>query len=204
MPFTNPLVIALTLAAVLVAATCHEFAHALVADRLGDPTARNLGRLSLNPLVHLDLLGTLFFVLFGFGWARPVPVNPRNFESPRQGMLQVAVAGPLANVTVALLVGVIIKSQAPDRGGLGFEFASLVVWINVILAVFNLIPIPPLDGSRILESLLPPEQAFAFSRLQPYGTVLLLLLLYTGAVNQVLMPAARWLYALSAGGGPVL
>ncbi len=124
MPSTNPLVITLTLAAVLVAATCHEFAHAFVADRLGDPTARDLGRLSLNPLVHLDLLGTLFFVLFGFGWARPVPVNPRNFQSPRQGMLQVAVAGPLANVTVAFLVGVLVKSQAPDGGLLGFEFAQ--------------------------------------------------------------------------------
>jgi Zn-dependent protease len=200
----DPASIVLTLAAVIVAATCHEFAHALVADRLGDPTARNLGRLSLNPLVHLDLLGTLFFVIFGFGWARPVPVNPRNFRSPRQGMLQVALAGPLANVTVAVVLGTLIRAQGnPVGSGIG-EFGALVVWINVILAVFNLIPIPPLDGSRILESLLPPREAFTFSRLQPYGTLLLLLLLYTGFVGHVLGPAARWLYAVAMGGLPLL
>ncbi len=193
----TPLAVALTLAAVLVATTCHEFAHALVADRLGDPTPRNLGRLSLNPLVHLDLLGTLFFVLFGFGWARPVPVNPRNFHDPRQGMLQVALAGPLANVTVAFLLGALVKLGGDPAGALAGGFVSLVIWVNVILAIFNLIPIPPLDGSRILESLLPGPQAYAFARLQPYGTLLLLALLYTGAVGRVMLPAARWLYLLA-------
>ncbi|SRR5579884_189832 len=197
----TPLSIALTLAAVLVATTCHEFAHAFVADRLGDPTPRALGRLSLNPVVHLDLWGTLFFVLFGFGWARPVPINPQNFPEPRQGMLQVALAGPLANVTVAFLLGLLMKAEGRPPSPLG-ELVSLVIWINVILAVFNLIPIPPLDGSRIVESLLPRAHAFAFSRLQPYGTVLLLVLLYTGTVGRVMLPAARWLYLLSTGGMP--
>ena len=103
------------LPAVVVATTFHEYAHALVADRLGDPTPRRLGRLSLNPLVHLDVLGTLFFVLFRFGWAKPVPVDPRNFANPRQGMLQVALAGPLANITLAFAVGLLLKSQrVPD------------------------------------------------------------------------------------------
>jgi Zn-dependent protease len=197
---SNPLSIGLTLAAVLVATTCHEFAHAFVADRLGDPTARHLGRLSLNPLVHLDLLGTLFFVLFGFGWAKPVPVNARNFADPRRDMLQVALAGPLANVTVAFLLGTVVKAWIQPSGTLLGELISLVVWINVILAVFNLIPIPPLDGSRIVESLLPGPQASAFSRLQPYGMLLLLGLLYTGIVSRVMLPAARWLYGLSTGG----
>jgi len=192
--------IALTLAAVLVATTCHEFAHALVADRLGDPTPRSLGRLSLNPLVHLDLFGTLFFVLFGFGWARPVPVNPRNFQNPRQGMLQVALAGPLANVTVAFLVGAVLKTGGQPGGVLFGEFLTLVVWINIILAVFNLIPVPPLDGSRIVESLLPDPQAAAYARLQPYGMILLLLLLYTGIVGRVMLPAARWLFTAMSGG----
>ncbi len=196
----DPLSIALTLAAVLVATTCHEFAHALVADRLGDPTARSLGRLSLNPLVHLDLLGTLFFVLFGFGWARPVPVNPRNFTDPRQGMLQVALAGPLANITVAFLLGAVMKAGGATAGTLFGVIMSQVVWINVILALFNLIPIPPLDGSRIVESLLPGPQAFAFARLQQYGTFLLLALLYTGVVGRVMLPAARWLYVTTTGG----
>jgi Zn-dependent protease len=192
-------VLLLLLPAVLVAVTIHEFAHALVADRLGDPTPRQLGRLTLNPLAHLDILGTLFFILFSFGWARPVPVNPRNFAHPRQGMLQVAAAGPLANVTVAFVVGLLIKTQdlsAPWAG-----FASMVVLINIVLAVFNLIPIPPLDGSRILESLLPPEQAAAYARIQPYGTLVIFALLYTRVVARIMLPAVEWLYGLSTGTG---
>ena len=188
------------LPAVLLAVTVHEFAHAFVADRLGDPTPRQLGRLTLNPLAHLDVLGTLFFVLFFFGWARPVPVNPRNFANPRQGMLQVALAGPLANVTVAFAVGLVLKTQGLP-GPLWGELAAMVVGINVVLAVFNLIPIPPLDGSRILEGLLPAEQAIAYRRIQPYGTIIILVLLYTGVIRQVLMPAVRWLYGLATGTG---
>lgn len=195
----DPLTLAITLAAVIVAATVHEFAHALVADRLGDPTARNVGRLSLNPLVHLDLLGTLFFVVFGFGWARPVPVNPRNFEDPRRGMLQVALAGPLANVTLAFLAGALVKVPGLPSDPLAAAALSTLIWINVILALFNLIPIPPLDGSRILEALLVGRQALAYHRLQPYGTFLLLVLLYTGIVGRVMLPAARWLYHASTG-----
>jgi Zn-dependent protease len=202
--FGDPLGIAITLAAVLVAATFHEFAHALVADRLGDPTPRTLGRLSLNPLVHLDLLGTLFFVVFGFGWARPVPVNPRHFADPRRGMLQVALAGPLANITLAFVVGALLKVPDLPGGPLAVEVLSALIWINVILALFNLIPIPPLDGSRILESLLVGRQALTYSRLQPYGTLLLLGLLYTGVVGRIMLPAARWLYHASTGGLPGL
>ena len=198
--FRDPLAIALTLAAVLVAATFHEFAHALVADRLGDPTARSLGRLSLNPLVHLDLLGTIFFVAFGFGWARPVPVNPRYFADPRRGMLQVALAGPLANVTVAFVVGALLKVANLPGGPLVTEALSTLILINVILAIFNLIPIPPLDGSRIIESLLVGRQAVAYARLQPYGTLLLLLLLYTRVVGRVMTPAVLWLYHAATGG----
>lgn len=197
----------LTLAAVLVATTCHEFAHALVADRLGDPTPRALGRLTLNPLVHLDLLGTLSFVLFGFGWARPVPVNSRNFQDPRQGTLQVALAGPLANVTVAFVVGAVmqipwgpVKNPLWVVSGVGM-FVFLVVWINVILAIFNLIPIPPLDGSRVVESLLPAPQAIAFSRLQPYGIIVLFVLLSSRDVRHVLGLAAGWLFRASTGLG---
>jgi Zn-dependent protease len=202
--FGDPLGIAITLAAVLVAATFHEFAHAFVADRLGDPTPRTLGRLSLNPLVHLDLLGTLFFVVFGFGWARPVPVNPRHFADPRRGMLQVALAGPLANITLAFVVGALLKVPDLPGGPLAVEVLSALIWINVILALFNLIPIPPLDGSRILESLLVGRQALTYSKLQPYGTLLLLGLLYTGVVGRIMLPAARWLYHASTGGLPGL
>lgn len=202
--FGDPASIAITLAAVLVAATFHEYAHALVADRLGDPTPRAMARLSLNPLVHLDLLGTLFFVVFGFGWARPVPVNPRNFADPRRGMLQVALAGPLANVTVAFVVGALLKLPGLAAEPLAGAVLSTLIWINVILAIFNLIPIPPLDGSRILESLLVGRQALTYARLQPYGTLVLLVLLYTGVVGRVMLPAVRWLYHASTGGLPGL
>lgn len=201
--FRDPLEIAITLAAVLVAATFHEFAHALVADRLGDPTPRALGRLSLNPIVHLDLLGTLFFVVFGFGWARPVPVNPRYFADPRRGMLQVALAGPLANVTAAFAVGALLKLPDLPGGPLAAAALSTLIWINGVLAIFNLIPIPPLDGSRILESLLVGRQALTYSRLQPYGTLLLLVLLYSGVVGRIMLPAVRWLYQASTGGLPL-
>src|SRR5438445_5758184 len=117
------------LPAVLIAATVHEFAHALVADRLGDPTPRQRGRLSLNPLVHVDLLGTLFFVLFSFGWARPVHVNDRNFANPRLGMLVVALAGPLANIVLAFAVGGLVRTQGL-AGTLGGDVASLLVVLN--------------------------------------------------------------------------
>ncbi|OLD54225.1 MAG: hypothetical protein AUI83_08220 [Armatimonadetes bacterium 13_1_40CM_3_65_7] len=197
---TDPRTLLFLLPAVLIAATCHEFAHALVADRLGDPTARQLGRLSLNPLVHVDPLGTLFFVLFSFGWARPVPVNPRTFANPRFGMLVVALAGPLVNIVLAFAVGGIVKTQGLT-GTLWGDLASMLVLINIVLAVFNLIAIPPLDGSRILEGLLPSDQALAYARIQPYGTVVILALLYTGVVGQVMSPAVRWLYGVSTGAG---
>jgi Zn-dependent protease len=197
---SDPLSIVLILGAVVIAATFHEYAHAFVADRLGDPTPRSLGRLSLNPLAHLDVLGTLFFVLFGFGWARPVPVNPRNFENPRLGMLQVALAGPLANVTMAFLLGGLLQATGFSDATLAGAFVLIVIRINIILALFNLIPIPPLDGSRILESLLPASQALTYSRLQPYGTLVLLVLLYTGMVGRVISPAIEWLYLASTRG----
>ena len=201
--FRDPLEIAITLAAVLVAVTFHEFAHALVADRLGDPTPRALGRLSLNPIVHLDLLGTLFLMVFGFGWARPVPVNPRYFADPRRGMLQVALAGPLANVTVAFIVGALLKLPDLPGGPLFAAALSTLIWINAVLAIFNLIPIPPLDGSRILEALLVGRHALSYARLQPYGTLVLLVLLYSGVVGRIMLPAVRWLYQASTGGLPL-
>lgn len=197
---SDPVQITFTLVALLVATTCHEFAHALVADRLGDPTPRSLGRLTLNPLVHLDPLGTLAILFFGFGWARPVPVNARNFQDPRQGMLQVALAGPLANVTVAFILGALLQVPGLLSGTPAGDLVALVVLINALLAVFNLIPIPPLDGSRVVESLLPAGQAAEFSRLQPYGMIILLVLLSTRVAGLVLWPAVRWLYHAATGG----
>ena len=175
--------------ALLPAFVLHEFSHALVATALGDPTPRRSGRLTLNPLAHLDLVGLLMLYVFRFGWARPVPINPYHFRNRRSGMLLVALAGPLANLVMAL-VGLVVRYRLGYAGALGLAgtFWSSFTWINLSLAAFNLIPVPPLDGSRILSSLLPGSQAYAFSRLEQYGWVLLLLLLVTGAIGAVLRP----------------
>jgi Zn-dependent protease len=190
------------LAALLIAATVHEFAHAWMADRLGDPTPRLRGRLSLNPLVHLDLVGSLLLLLVGFGWAKPVEVNPRNFARWRQDMMLVAAAGPLANVTLLFLLGLVVQGGMVAGGLLG-RLVFTVMVINAVLAVFNLLPIPPLDGSRILAGLLPPRQALAYDRLQPYGPLLLLavLVLPGNLVGRLLWPPTQWLVRAALGGG---
>jgi Zn-dependent protease len=192
--------------ALLVAVTIHEFAHAWAADRLGDPTPRMRGRLSLNPIVHLDLLGSLLLIIAGFGWAKPVEVNPRNFSDWRRGMLVTAAAGPLSNVLLLFLVGFAAQfGLVPARSPL----AQIVFWImlyNAVLAVFNMIPVPPLDGSRILSNLLPPRQAIAYDRLAAYGPLLLLvLILLPGNVFGFFMqPAINWLISRALGAGSLL
>ncbi len=191
------------LVALLAAVTVHEFAHAWMADRLGDPTPRLRGRLTLNPIVHLDLLGSILLVLTGLGWAKPVEVNPRYFTNWRKGMILVAAAGPLANVTLLFLLGLPFQLDliAGPMAGLLIE----VIRINAILAIFNLLPIPPLDGSKILAGILPPAQALAYDRLQPYGPVLLLLLilLAPGIIGGLVFPPVRWLVIQATGAGPL-
>jgi Zn-dependent protease len=183
--------------------TVHEFAHAYVADRLGDPTPRAHGRLTLNPLAHLDLVGTLLILLVGFGWAKPVPITPANFTNWRRDTVIVAVAGPLANVTLLFAVGIPFKLGLLRAYGLGAEPISVLLLtmmqINAMLAVFNLIPIPPLDGSKILLGLLPPEQAVAYARVQLYGPFLLLFfLMFTNAWRFLNVPM-RWLVLQASG-----
>ncbi len=144
----------LLLPIVVVSLSLHELAHAYVAWRLGDPTAKDLGRLTLNPIAHLDPLGTLMFALTAllagvpFGWAKPVPVDPRNFRRPKEGMALVAVAGPVTNFLLALVALAILRHAGLD--GRAFNVVVLAYLVNVILGLFNLIPIPPLDGSRIV------------------------------------------------------
>jgi len=186
--------------ALVAGITAHEFSHALVADRLGDHRPRALGRVSLNPLRHLDPLGSLFFVIAGFGWGRPVPVNTYALRPGRIGMTMVAVAGPLANFVLAALVAVAFRVL--QLGGLlDAEFPRLVVayvvFFNVALGLFNLIPIPPLDGYNVAVPLLPPRQAFVVQRYAPYGYIALLLLvvLSYGAVSGPL----DWLFQLAGG-----
>ena len=186
--------------ALVVGITFHEFSHAFLADQLGDHRPRALGRVSLNPLRHLDPIGTLFFVIAGFGWGRPVPVNVYALRPGRIGLTMVALAGPLANFTVA--VGVAVLFRILQLAGLldapfARDVVALVVYFNVALGLFNLIPIPPLDGYNVVVPLLPPRQAFVVQRYAQYGYIalLLLLLLSYGGGNGPL----EWLFGLASG-----
>ncbi|MGQ0792966.1 MAG: site-2 protease family protein [Deltaproteobacteria bacterium] len=177
---------------ILFALTVHEFCHAWAADVLGDDTAKAQGRLTLNPIAHLDPLGTLLMFIAGFGWARPVPVNTANFKDPRRGMLLVALAGPASNLVMAIIAGLALRFLIPSLTGVelgsavsGFLSVTTIVIIltlqfGIALAVFNMIPIPPLDGSRVLYGLLPEKQAYAYSRFEPYGMILLFALFIFG------------------------
>lgn len=180
--------------------TVHESAHAWTADRLGDPTARALGRISLNPLVHADPIGTLLFPLVGLlthapiiGWAKPVPVATWRFSRPRRDYLLVAAAGPASNLVLALVGAVALRlvvGVAPASADLRIVepvatvlYALLVV--NLLLAIFNMLPIPPLDGGTVLAGLLPERLAAGFDRLRPYGFVLLYVLMFSGGFSRV-------------------
>ncbi len=189
--------------AILVAVTVHEFAHAWTADRLGDPTPRVRGRLSLNPVVHLDPIGSLLLLLAGFGWARPVEVNPRYFPDPRRGMLVVAAAGPVANVASALALGLAYQLGLVAPGTWLAGLVLTVILINAVLAIFNLLPIHPLDGSKILLGLLPPAQAQSYDRLASFGPLLLLaLVLLPGRIIGLLLDQpVRWLVGVALGAG---
>lgn len=200
---------------IFFAITVHEAAHAWMANRLGDPTAAALGRASLNPLVHIDLFGTIIFPLLlillkqpVFGWAKPVPYNPNNLRRPRQGGLWISFAGPVANIataTAAVLVFQILKlagASVPVSSMWSKPLGGVVVilfvtaLINVSLAVFNLIPIPPLDGSGILAGLLPEKAAARYERLRPYGFLLLVVLMYTNLLNAVFAPVQNLIVRL--------
>jgi len=181
----------------LIAITVHEFSHAMMANRLGDPTAKRLGRLSLNPVKHLDPLGTLMLFLVGFGWGKPVPINPNYFRmNPRRGMALSALAGPLSNFTLVALLGILVRVGvvawhspwswpfAPfaswNAGWVAADIIGYVILLNLILGVFNLIPIPPLDGFNIAVGILPRQQAAAMLRIERYGPMILLVVVFLG------------------------
>ncbi|MCX5860527.1 MAG: site-2 protease family protein [Deltaproteobacteria bacterium] len=189
----------------LLAITVHEFSHGYVAYRLGDPTAKLAGRLTFNPLSHLDFVGTLALVLMKIGWAKPVPVDPRNLRNPKTDMLWISLGGPAANLVAAAVLALIIHIlvftfQGRPLGEFGefilrpmFRILLGGVQMNILLAVFNLIPVPPLDGFGILTGLLPSQQAYRLEQLQPYGFIILVLLLVSGAVGYIIVPPMRFI-----------
>lgn len=198
--------LALLVVPILVAVTFHELAHGIVADRLGDATPRLAGRLTLNPVKHLDPIGAIVFILTRtIGWARPVPVNPYNFKNPQKGMLLVSLAGPLMNFIIAFLVSFIYKFILQMQAGpLVAErllvpvalMARYTVILNIGIGVFNLIPIPPLDGSKILMGLLPSKAAMTFAKIEPFGFLILLLLIILGIVDVLVFPVISFLVRL--------
>lgn len=197
--FNNPLIM---VPGLMVALVLHEYAHARVADALGDPTARQLGRLTLNPIPHIDPVGLLMLFVFRFGWAKPVPVNPRHFRDPRRGMLLVAAAGPATNIVLAFVIRLTtaLLPQAWLAGGYLPAAIQYAYIINLYLAVFNLLPIPPLDGSRILAGLVPRATAVFIDSLTTYGWLILVVLLWTGGTRLLLLPVVGWFDSLIAVG----
>ena len=200
--------------AVLIAITFHEYWHGRMAYKLGDPTAAEAGRLTLNPLAHLDPVGTLMLLLFRFGWAKPVPVNFNRLNHPKRDMIYVSLAGPIANIVIAVIFALILRSSYYFIGRITFAqdttFFNLIItllrgWllflqtgviINLALALFNLIPIPPLDGSKILLGFLPYPLAYKFAKLESYGygNVILLILVFSGIIGKVLFPIVFFLF----------
>ena len=192
----------------LFSLTVHEMAHAWTADRLGDPTARLLGRVSLNPIVHADPIGTVVFPLLSLatgamliGWAKPVPVNLRYLHHPRRDYMMVAAAGPVSNLILAVFAAILlaivpVSPQTLGESNVSVPIATLLtrlVNLNVLLAVFNMLPIPPLDGGNVLAGLLPPNFAELFNKIRPYGFVLLYALILSNGFSYIVIPPARFI-----------
>ncbi len=196
----------------LMAITCHEVSHGFMADRFGDNTARSMGRLTLNPLKHLDIFGTLMVFIVGIGWAKPVPVNFGNLRHPKSDMIWVAAAGPVTNFVLATLSafvmrGIVAASESlPDSSIIPLVIDPVVlmlafsVYINLLLAIFNLIPLPPLDGGRVMVGLLPYRQAANLARIEPYGMIIIIVLVFfTNIFSTVISPVLNMAIGLLAG-----
>ncbi len=185
---------------VLFAITVHETAHGWMASKLGDHSAKMMGRLTLNPIRHIDLVGTivvpafLYFTSgFIFGWAKPVPVNFNALRSPKQNMLWVAIAGPVSNFIMAILWLVIVFIAINTGSQFLTDMAQVGIQINLLLAVLNLLPLPPLDGGRVVSSLLPPKLSYQYDQLEPYGLFILLGLLFLGIFQTIILPIVKFI-----------
>lgn len=188
----DPLQLILSVPAILFGLTIHEFSHGYVAYRLGDPTAKLMGRLTVNPLRHLDPIGTLALFIFRFGWAKPVPINPAHFRHPTRDMALASLAGPAANLVTAALAGLLVRAlMLFQTSGFLLSVGNYFVFFNLVLCFFNLIPIPPLDGSRLVYYFLPPNLAAGYARIERYGFMILLGVVVVGRLAGV---SLIWLY----------
>lgn len=191
----------LTLSIFFFAVIIHEYAHGWIAWRRGDSTAKDQGRLTLNPLAHIDPIGTIFLPLIllvthspvVFGWAKPVPVNFLSLKDPKKDMIWVGLAGPTANILVAILLSFLLKFFILTGGSMLLAILKTGIIINLVLAIFNILPIPPLDGSRVAMGMLPRELAMQYAMLEPYGFIIIFGLLYLGIVGRVIWPLVMYL-----------
>ena len=197
--FTELLSLLQSVIPALICITLHELSHGLTAYALGDDTAKRMGRLTLNPIRHLDLMGLLMIVIFHFGWAKPVPVNMYRFRHPKRDMAITALAGPASNVLITLLFlllygALYIPLAASKAGSFVLQTLQLTAWLSLSLAVFNMIPLPPLDGSKVLFSALSDEGYYKLMRYERYGSILLIVLLATGVLSRPLSTAVRTVF----------
>lgn len=193
---------------IVFALTLHEFAHALAADRLGDPTARSLGRLSLNPICHISLIGTLLIPLillnltgFLIGWAKPIPINTRNLRSLKRDTAIIAAAGIAANLIMLLFWALIAKFTSIFNTSSNFFLAFQLmgfagIYTNTILIVINILPVPPLDGSRIISSLIPQKINYYYEKLEPFGFLILVILIFTRILPLIISPLMRGIFSI--------
>ncbi len=219
--FNNPLGFLYYLIALIVAITIHEFAHAYSAERLGDPTPRLMGRLTLNPFAHLDPLGTIMLLIARFGWGKPVQFDPFNLRSPRRDSAIISLAGPISNIILAILCAILMQILFNFRlplfsnsiiGLFVYSFIGLlqpVIILNVILAIFNLVPIHPLDGFKIVGGILPEEYARQWQELEPYGMIFLIFLIFPifggiSPIHNIISPIINFILSLLLPSAPLI
>lgn len=201
----------LSLPIFLFAIIAHEYSHGLTAYLLGDPTPKLYRRLTLNPVYHIDLFGTVILPLIlvagrspvVFGWAKPVPINFSNFKNPRIDTILVGLSGPLANLGIAIFISLLLRLNIVFLNEQVIFFIKLSVLINLVLAIFNLLPIPPLDGSKVVLGILPKEVTRTFLSLEPYGIILLVILLWMGIINRFVLPLVLYLAKILCGSGDI-